>query len=84
MVSSDVGTSRLGLPAFSELPGNSFASVEAFLQFQRQAVAGARYAVELDADAAWCDLPEQGRRRFEEQVAGAGFDQPVGVVWRRA
>jgi hypothetical protein len=84
MVSSDVTVKRLGLPAFSELPGNSFASVESFLQFQRQAVGGARYAVELDADAVWQDLSAEGRLRFETLAASLGLDQPQTALWRRA
>lgn len=84
MVSSDVpAITRLGLPAFDDLPGNGFASVEAFLQLQRQAVAGARYAVELDGDAAWSQLDEARRECFRSAVAGHADGEP-SALWRRA
>jgi hypothetical protein len=74
----------LALPGFTEIPGAGFASIDAFLQFQRAAVAGARYAVELDADAAWGALDPAAQRRFvagaEEFVAQHG----QAAAWRRA
>jgi hypothetical protein len=84
MVSSDVAASRLGLPDFAELPGNTFASVEAFLRFQRQAVAGARYAVELDADATWSALDASRRAAFRSSVANRAHEADETALWRRA
>jgi hypothetical protein len=84
MVSSDVHAGRLGLPDFADLPGNAFASVEAFLQFQRQAVAGARYAVELDADATWSALEDSRRATFRSSVASRAHEADEIALWRRA
>lgn len=73
----------LGLPSFSDVPDcGTIGSVEAFLHHQRQAVAGARYAVELEADAAWLRLPPERRAGFAAAAKAGGADD--AVQWRRA
>ncbi len=74
----------LALPGFAEITGAEFASIDAFLQFQRAAVAGARYAVELDADAAWCALDPAAQRRFLAVVPDIVARHGQAAAWRRA
>src|SRR3954468_24328384 len=69
------------LPRFERIPGSGFASVDAYLQFQRAAVGLARRAVEDEADGAWARLGERSRERFQTATGDPG-DLPA--TWRRA
>jgi hypothetical protein len=69
------------LPPFERVPGNGFASVDAYLQFQRAAVGLARRAVEAEADAAWQALGASSRERFR---VGSGDPGDLAAAWRRA
>src|SRR5436190_22590147 len=69
------------LPRFERIPGSGFASVDAYLQFQRAAVGLARREVEVEADGAWARLGERSRERFQTATGDPG-DLPA--TWRRA
>src|SRR5919197_4072475 len=71
----------MDLPRFERIPGNAFASVDAYLQFQRAAVGLARRAVEAEADAAWARLGASSRERFR---VGSGDPGDLEATWRRA
>ena len=71
----------MDLPPFERIPGNGFANVDAYLQFQRAAVGLARRAVEAEADAAWARLGASSRERFR---TGSGDPGDLEATWRRA
>src|SRR5919199_2122345 len=69
------------LPRFERIAGSAFASVDAYLQFQRAAVGLARRAVEAEAEAAWTRLGASSRERFR---VGSGDPGDLEATWRRA
>jgi hypothetical protein len=70
------------LPAFDQIAGSSFATIDAFLQFQRAAVGAARRVVDGRAEAAWAALSAERRDVFGR--VAVGFDVEPAALWRRA
>lgn len=69
------------LPTFDEVAGNGFATIDAYLGFQRAAVAAARREMEEVGMAFWVRLSEAERTRF---AMAAGETGDVDGAWRRA
>jgi hypothetical protein len=75
--STAVGT---GLP----IPAPTFASVDGFLAYQREAVASMRTLLDQDADRAWDALPIEGRDRFVQVLLDLMIEHGTTPLWRRA
>jgi len=70
----------MGLPTFDEVAGNGFATIDAYLGFQRAAVAAARREMEEVGTAFWERLSEAERAQF---ASAAGEPADVEGAWRR-
>jgi hypothetical protein len=83
-------SARLGTDSWSELaasltvPAPSFASVDGYLAYQREAVAGARALLDRDADLAWERTPIEGRDRFVQALLDLMLEHGTAALWRRA
>jgi hypothetical protein len=66
------------------IPPPAFASVDGFLAYQREAVAGGRSAIDQDADAAWQRLAPEARDRFVLPLVDLMLDAGTAILWRRA
>jgi hypothetical protein len=69
---------------FLPIPAPTFASVDGYLAYQREAVAAVRAIFDQDADRAWEALPPEGRDRFVQALLDLMLEHGSAALWRRA
>lgn len=82
MVARGLSDGPPALPGLDEIGGATFASIDAFLGFQRAAVRAARLVYEADAAAVWAGLGDGARAAFARDLGAA--PEALPDLWRRA